>query len=203
MRESDKRNADHHTSDDTPVLARRDFLKTAGVVVVGIGVANASSAQAPAGGSGAWQRGLKVSAAGSGGGRFLRRNPSKQYRDDLPRLRRSRAGRPDCALSDRRGGARSRIQSGVDCWKRHLCVHERLHSGQPDSRDRRNRNARGRRRGASCASRSGLGAAESVRAGPDRSQGRRVREGCSTTVGDLRRVAGRQTVRREVRGRAL
>ena len=59
MRESDKHNADHHTTDDTPVLARRDFLKTAGVVVVGIGVANASSAQAPAGGSGAWQRGTQ------------------------------------------------------------------------------------------------------------------------------------------------
>jgi CO/xanthine dehydrogenase Mo-binding subunit len=59
MRESDKHNADHHTTDDALVLARRDFLKTAGVVVVGIGVANASSAQAPAGGSGAWQRGTQ------------------------------------------------------------------------------------------------------------------------------------------------
>jgi CO/xanthine dehydrogenase Mo-binding subunit len=59
VRESDKHDAERHTTDDAPVLPRRDFLKTAGVVVVGIGVANASSAQAPVGGSGAWQRGMR------------------------------------------------------------------------------------------------------------------------------------------------
>jgi CO/xanthine dehydrogenase Mo-binding subunit len=59
MRETDKPDADQYATDDAPVLPRRDFLKTAGVVVVGIGVANASSAQAPAGGSGAWQRGIQ------------------------------------------------------------------------------------------------------------------------------------------------
>lgn len=41
------------------MLPRRDFLKTSGAIVVGIGVANAAAAQAPGGAGSAWQRGLQ------------------------------------------------------------------------------------------------------------------------------------------------
>ncbi len=55
MREHDK-----PRGDGTPVLARREFLKTSATLVVGIGVANAAAAQAPAGvAAPAWQRGLQ------------------------------------------------------------------------------------------------------------------------------------------------
>ena len=59
MRETHTHDADEHLDDDgTPVLARRDFLKTSGALVVGIGVANMAGAQAPSSGpAGVWQRG--------------------------------------------------------------------------------------------------------------------------------------------------
>jgi CO/xanthine dehydrogenase Mo-binding subunit len=60
MRETDKHDAEHHPGDGTPVLERREFLKTSGAMVVGIGVASVAGAQAPAGGAAStWQRGLQ------------------------------------------------------------------------------------------------------------------------------------------------
>jgi nicotinate dehydrogenase subunit B len=47
-----------HLVNDKPALARREFLKTTGSVVVGLGVAEKVGAQAPAGEAAAGQRGL-------------------------------------------------------------------------------------------------------------------------------------------------
>jgi CO/xanthine dehydrogenase Mo-binding subunit len=51
---------DQPDADGSPTLARREFLKTSGAVVVGIGMANVATAQAPAGGAApALRRGLQ------------------------------------------------------------------------------------------------------------------------------------------------
>ena len=59
MPETNTPHAGRPTADDTTGLARREFLKTSGAIVVGIGVANMAAAQGPAGVGGAWQRGVE------------------------------------------------------------------------------------------------------------------------------------------------
>src|SRR5688500_15824266 len=59
MGETDRPDVDRPTTDDAPGLARRDFLKASGAIVVGIGVANVAAAQAPGGAGSGWQRGLE------------------------------------------------------------------------------------------------------------------------------------------------
>ena len=194
MRESDKHNADHHTTDDTPVLARRDFLKTAGVVVVGIGVANASSAQAPAGASGAWQRGVKSGPPdpaevdsylavhpnntatmfagyvdlGQGGPTALCQIAAEELDLEFGQVL---MASNDTFVSTNGFTAASRTSAigGTKC-------------------------ARRRPKHVGCC-RPGLGAAEGAGRGSDRGQGRRVGEERPAPLGRLRRAVGGQTVR--------
>ena len=77
----------------------------------------------------------------------------------------------------------------VDGQRRHVCVHQRLHSGQPDRGDRRHGDACRGGRGAARAAGPGVGAAEGAGPGSDGGQGRRVGAGRdpqrSVTYGEL------------------
>ena len=95
---------------DSSVLARREFLKTTGAVVVGFSVAQTVAAR-PKRRAAACGTRREVGPARPGGDRFVPRDPSRQHGDDFRRLRRSRTGRTDRALSESR--PRSSISTSV------------------------------------------------------------------------------------------
>ena len=136
-------------ADDPSVLARREFLKTTGAVVVGLSVAEKVAAQAPAGGAAAAQRGLVSGPPdpaqvdsyiaihpdntatifagyvelGQGGPTALRQVAAEELDLDLDQVK--------------------------DGQGRHVRLHQRLHRRQPDGRHRRHGTPRGGGRGAS------------------------------------------------------
>ena len=186
-------------NDQSVRCARRDFLKTTGVVVVGFSIADKVAAQAPAVERLAVQRGLVSGPPDPDAGRFLHRDSSRQHGDDLLGLRRARPGRAHRAAASCGRGTGPRPGTGEDVRVDTFVSTNGFTAASRTAAIGGTETPRGGRRGASRAARAGVGAAEGSRSGSDRRQRRRVGAQRSAALRHVRRAGRGQTVQPQVR----